>query len=101
MSLTKVYTATIFAEPESFQDVFYTFEYILKKKSFLEDGGDLYEVNSLEIKIPLMIQPTDIELDLQTAIRSELSLDDSDVVKIDCEIKYCSVVSETVKEIAI
>jgi hypothetical protein len=46
MSLTKVYTATIFAEPESFQDVFYTFEYILKKKSFLEDGGDLYEVNS-------------------------------------------------------
>lgn len=96
MSLPKVYTADIFETPELFQSVHYYFEAIMKKRSFFEDGGDLYEVNSLELKTPLGISPSDIEADLETAIRSELNLTDFDVVKIVCEIEYCEPVEKTV-----
>jgi hypothetical protein len=82
-----VYTATLYgATPEILQDVFYTFEGFLKTKSFFEDGGDLYEVNQLNISVPILIEVQDVELDMITAIREELGLSDSDVVNIECEI---------------
>ncbi len=85
--MRKVYTATLYgATPEIFQDVFYTFEYILKSKSFFDDGGDLYEVNQLNISVPILIDAQNIDLDMCTAIRAELVLDDSDIVNIECEI---------------
>jgi hypothetical protein len=89
--MRQIFTATIYGETEEIcQDVFYTVKGHIIKPSFFEDGGDLYKITEVELKTPLLIEASDLEQDIETAIRCEWNLTDNDVVRLECKVTLCA-----------
>jgi hypothetical protein len=93
----KKHSADIYSTPEEFQTVLFEFEHIVKKGAMFTDEADTIHVNYLKLNMPLLVDPTDLLTDLQTAIAECLSVS-PEQVHITCEVSGVIMPSTTVVE---
>jgi hypothetical protein len=90
--------ADVYSTPENFQTVPFEYESIrVSDKEWFSNEPDTYEVNCIKLKMPLYIEPSDLEEDLKVAIAEDLGVDPY-YVKIDCIVETMPVL--TINEIA-
>lgn len=97
MSIPKIKTATIYGPTDQiFQDVFYTYEVRPDRSRWFDDETPMHEVERVSLKMPLLINPSDLKTDLEVAIAEDLGIE-PECVRIQCTIELCHQIVEDEK----